>query len=99
MAFNCAGRRSKLNDYGEELAAMHHVSEVYSVGGSVDLVAMVRVPTNEDLADLVTKEMVQLDGIIETLYDKLEYRNEEYDEIDASFTEQVEAEIDSLFAD
>jgi len=47
----------------------------------------------------VKRAMEELDRIIETLYDKLEYRNEEYDLIDESFTVEVEAEIDSLFAD
>ena len=41
----------------------------------------------------------ELDTIIEYLYEKLEYRNEEYDAIDESFTVEVEAEIDSLFAE
>lgn len=58
--------KSCINDVAEALAAMRHVSEVYSVGGSVDLIAMVRVPTNEDLADLVTRQMVDLEGILET---------------------------------
>ena len=47
----------------------------------------------------VKRAMEELDSIIENLYEKLEYRNEEYDAIDESFTVQVEAEIDSLFAD
>ena len=38
-------------------------------------------------------------GIIERLYEKLEYRNEEYDTFDEAFTEGVEAEIDNLFVD
>jgi hypothetical protein len=37
--------------------------------------------------------------VIEKLYEKLEYRNEEYDQLDDNFTEEVEAEIDNLFAD
>jgi DNA-binding Lrp family transcriptional regulator len=55
-----------INDVAEALADMSQVSEVYSVGGTVDLVAMVRVAANEDLADLVTRHMVQLEGIIDT---------------------------------
>lgn len=55
-----------INNVAEALADMPHVSEVYSVGGTVDLVAIVRVRTNEELADLVTRHMVELDGILDT---------------------------------
>ena len=37
--------------------------------------------------------------VITGLYEKLEYRNEEYDTFDASFTKEAEAEIDNLFVD
>jgi DNA-binding Lrp family transcriptional regulator len=56
----------KINEIAEALADMDGISEVYSVGGRFDLVAVVRVPRNEDLADLVTNQMVQLDGIRDT---------------------------------
>jgi len=39
------------------------VSEVYSVGGRVDLVAIIRVKSNEDLSDLVTGQMLKLPSI------------------------------------
>jgi predicted regulator of Ras-like GTPase activity (Roadblock/LC7/MglB family) len=47
----------------------------------------------------VRKSVEELGVIIDELYKKLEYRNEEYDAFDSSFTEEVEAEIDNLFAD
>jgi len=56
--------------------------------------------TTLGLVRLRAKRAVEeLNGIIEGLYDKLEYRNEEYDALDDSFTEQVEVEIDNLFVD
>ena len=45
---------------------MDGISEVYSVSGNFDLVAIVRVKTNEELADLVTKKMLAIEGIIKT---------------------------------
>lgn len=45
---------------------MPEVSDVFSVAGKFDLVAIVRVHANEDLADLVTDRMVRLTGIKET---------------------------------
>jgi DNA-binding Lrp family transcriptional regulator len=58
--------RDRIKDVGEQLAAMPEVSDVFSVAGKFDLVAIVRVHANEELADLVTDRMVRLDGIRET---------------------------------
>lgn len=56
----------KINQVAEQLAAMAEVAEVYSVGGSYDVAAIVRVRTNEDIANLVTEKMVQVEGIART---------------------------------
>lgn len=58
--------RDRIKSVGEQLAEMPEVSDVFSVAGKFDLVAIVRVSANEDLADLVTDRMVKLDGIRET---------------------------------
>jgi DNA-binding Lrp family transcriptional regulator len=55
--------RGKVNGVAEKLAEMSGISEVYSVGGRFDLVAIIRVKSNEDLADMVTKQMATLEGI------------------------------------
>ncbi len=57
---------SQINEVAERLAEMKGVSEVYSVGGRYDLVVMIRVRTNEELADLVTREMLKLTSIVST---------------------------------
>jgi len=56
--------RTKINEVAEQLAAMEGISEVYSVSGNYDLVAIARVPSNDDLADLVTKKMRAVDSIL-----------------------------------
>ena len=58
--------RNKINEVAEKLQAIAGVSEVYSVSGNYDLVAIVRVKTNDDLADLVTKKMLAIGGIAKT---------------------------------
>ena len=55
--------RGKVNQVADTLSAMDGVYEVHSVAGRYDLVAVIRVRKNEDLADLVTDEIRQLDGI------------------------------------
>ena len=58
--------RDQINEVAEQLAAMEGVSEVYSVSGRYDLVVVLRVKTNEQLADLVTSNMLKLPGIKQT---------------------------------
>jgi DNA-binding Lrp family transcriptional regulator len=56
--------RDKINDVADKLTAMKGVSEVYSVGGRFDLVAIIRVKNNEKLAELVTDHMLKVVGIV-----------------------------------
>ena len=58
--------RSKINETAEKLAALKDVSEVYSVSGNFDLVAVARVASNEELSELVTRKMLKIDAIRKT---------------------------------
>lgn len=58
--------RTRINEIAEKLAAMEEISEVYSVSGNYDLVAVVRVAENDDLADLVTRKLVAVGDILHT---------------------------------
>lgn len=62
--------RDRVNDVAQELVELEGVSEVYSVAGRYDQVAILRVPENEDLRKLATQKMLKIDGIIdsETLF-------------------------------
>ncbi|MGE3689519.1 MAG: Lrp/AsnC family transcriptional regulator, partial [Acidimicrobiia bacterium] len=55
-------RPDRIAHLAEELADIDGVSEVYSVAGEVDIMAVVRVKDHDLLADVVTKHMAQLDG-------------------------------------
>ena len=59
-------QRDKVNEVAEALADMQGISEVYSVSGRYDLVAVVRVKNNDDLADTVTNHMRKVSGILST---------------------------------
>jgi DNA-binding Lrp family transcriptional regulator len=56
-------KRDSINTVAEKLAEMLGISEVYSVAGEYDLVAIIRVKDNEGLAELVTNKMLKLEGI------------------------------------
>ena len=43
--------RLKVNDVAQQLTEIKGISEVYSVSGNYDLVAIVRVDSNDELAD------------------------------------------------
>ena len=58
--------RTLVNEVAERLADRPEISEVYSVSGSYDLVAIARVPHNDDLARLVTEHLTQVAGIEHT---------------------------------
>ena len=55
-----------INEVAEKLVEMDGVSEVYSVGGRYDLVVLIRVSTNEEMAELVTGNMLKLANIERT---------------------------------
>lgn len=58
--------RLKISEVAEKLKEIDGISEVYSVSGNYDLVAIVRVKTNDDLANLVTSRMHAIDAILST---------------------------------
>lgn len=58
--------RNLINAVAEQLAGIEGISEVFSVAGQYDLVAILRVRNNQTLADLVTSKMLQVDGILDS---------------------------------
>jgi DNA-binding Lrp family transcriptional regulator len=58
--------RGQIEAVGEQLAVIPGVSEVYSVAGRVDLVAVIRVSSNDDLADVVSNRFAAIEGIAAT---------------------------------
>lgn len=64
ILLNC--ERGKVNAVAQSLAEIPGITEVFSVAGRWDLVAMIRVRQDEELADLVTTKMLQVDGILES---------------------------------
>ncbi|HSN88138.1 MAG TPA: Lrp/AsnC ligand binding domain-containing protein [Thermoanaerobaculia bacterium] len=55
--------KSKVNEVAGKLVELPGISEVYSVAGHYDLVAIARVRQNEDIAEAVTNQMLQIEGI------------------------------------
>ncbi len=58
--------RSRVNAVADALGDIVGISEVYSVAGAYDLVAIIRVADNEALARVVTEHMLKVSGITKT---------------------------------
>ncbi|MFP4162155.1 MAG: Lrp/AsnC family transcriptional regulator [Ectothiorhodospira sp.] len=58
--------RTRVNEVASQLADMPAISEVFSVSGPYDLIAIARVRENEALAQLVTEHLLTIDGIAHT---------------------------------
>ncbi|MBS1252555.1 MAG: hypothetical protein MAG451_01595 [Anaerolineales bacterium] len=59
-------RRAQVHQVAQDLLERQGVTEVFSVAGQYDLVAILRTQTNEDIADLVTHQIQDVEGITET---------------------------------
>ena len=53
-------------DVAESIASIDGVSEVYSVTGDIDLVAIVRVSAHDDLADVIPDRLSKVPGVLGT---------------------------------
>lgn len=58
--------RGHVNDVAQQLVALEGVTEVFSVAGRYDLVAVLRSPSNERIADLVTRHIMDITHIANT---------------------------------
>ena len=57
---------ARIPEVAEAIAALDGVSEVYSVTGEIDFIAVIRAKQHEDLADIVTKGIIPLPGVART---------------------------------
>ena len=56
----------RIPEVAQAIAELDGVSEVYSVAGDVDLIAMVRVRAHEELADVIADRLNKVDGVTGT---------------------------------
>ncbi len=56
----------KIPEVAQEVAELEGVSEVYSVAGDVDLVAIVRVREFDAIADVIAGRLSKVPGVVHT---------------------------------
>jgi DNA-binding Lrp family transcriptional regulator len=57
---------SSIPEVAAEIAAIDGVSEVYSVTGQIDLIALVRVREHDDIATVIADQVNKVPGVRET---------------------------------
>jgi DNA-binding Lrp family transcriptional regulator len=72
-------------EIAEQVSEIDGVTEVYSVAGDVDLVAMVRVRAHEDLADVIAGHVNKVPGILST-QTLIAFRTYSRHDLDAAFS-------------
>ncbi|GAA3296440.1 MULTISPECIES: Lrp/AsnC family transcriptional regulator [Dactylosporangium] len=64
VLIDCA--TDSIPEVAENISNLDGVSEVYSVAGNVDLIAVVRVAQFEDIAEVIANRISKVPGVVET---------------------------------
>lgn len=54
---------NQIPEVADSIASVANVSQVYSVTGDVDLIALVHVPSHEDLARVIPDQIAKVPGV------------------------------------
>ncbi|MDO5500586.1 MAG: Lrp/AsnC ligand binding domain-containing protein [Propionibacteriaceae bacterium] len=57
---------ARIPEVGEQIASLPGVTEVYSVTGQIDLIAIIRVRDHEAVAEVVADKLSKVAGVINT---------------------------------
>ena len=57
---------ARIPEVAEQIAAIDGVSEVYSVTGQIDLIALVRVRSHDEVAEVVADRLNKVAGVFST---------------------------------
>ncbi|UWZ40666.1 Lrp/AsnC ligand binding domain-containing protein [Dactylosporangium roseum] len=71
-------------EVAESIANLDGVSEVYSVAGNTDLIAMVRVRQFEDIAEVIANKISKVPGVVDT-DTHIAFRAHSRHDLDAAF--------------
>jgi DNA-binding Lrp family transcriptional regulator len=80
----------KIPEVAQQIAELDGVSEVYSVAGDVDLIAVVRVREFEQVADVIAGRLSKVEGVL-TTDTHIAFRAYSRHDLDAAFSIGVES--------
>ena len=75
----------RIPEVAQQIADLDGVSEVYSVAGDVDLVAIVRVREFDDIAEVIAGRLSKVDGVLHT-DSHIAFRAYSRHDLDAAFS-------------
>ncbi|MFJ9036256.1 Lrp/AsnC family transcriptional regulator [Streptomyces sp. NPDC102406] len=75
----------RIPEIAESIAALSSVSEVFSVTGTYDLIAMVRVRRHEDLAEIIPGRISKIPGV-EVTDTHVAFRTYSQHDLEAAFS-------------
>ena len=76
---------NRIPEVAEAITELEGVTEVYSVAGNCDLIAMVRVKAHEDLNDVIAGRLNKIDGVVGT-DTHIAFRTYSKHDLDAAFS-------------
>ncbi|ARQ71212.1 Lrp/AsnC family transcriptional regulator [Streptomyces marincola] len=80
----------RVPEVAEQIAALEGVSEVYSVTGPHDLIAMVRVHSHDDLAEVIPGRISKVPGV-ESTETHIAFRTYSRHDLEAAFAIGLDA--------
>lgn len=75
----------RIPEVAQEISNIKGITEVYSVTGDWDLIAMVRVREHERLADVIADQMSKVNGVVST-NTNIAFRAYSEHDLDAAFS-------------
>ena len=79
----------RIPEVAQDIADLDGVTEVYSVAGDVDRIAMVRVGAHEELADVIADRLSKVHGVTGTAT-HIAFRTYSAHDLEAAFSLGVE---------
>jgi DNA-binding Lrp family transcriptional regulator len=76
---------SRIPEVATAIADIEGVSEVYSVTGQIDLIAMIRVKNHDDIASVVADRLNKVEGVVDT-ETHIAYRAYSRHDLEATFS-------------
>jgi DNA-binding Lrp family transcriptional regulator len=76
---------SRIPECAQEISEIEGISEVYSVTGEWDLIAVARVSKHEDLADVIADKLSKVSGV-EAATTHIAFRTYSKHDLDAAFS-------------
>jgi DNA-binding Lrp family transcriptional regulator len=80
---------SRIPESAQEISELDGISEVYSVTGEWDLIAVARVRRHDELADVIADRLSKVPGIVSTTT-QISFRAYSQHDLDAAFSLGIE---------